>query len=53
VSGSKKKGIVVDPKDPRKAMIDAGWGGKNPDRRKRKKKGPPSWVEKIRKGLGV
>lgn len=47
MSGKKKKGIVVDVRDPRKAMIEAGWGGSKPDKRKRK--APPSWIDQVRK----
>lgn len=46
-----KKGVVVDIMNPRKAMIDAGWGGSKPDRRKRTK--PIPWVETVKKIFGV
>lgn len=42
-----KKSIIVDIKNPRKAMIDAGWGGKKPNRSKRVK--PIPWVERVRR----
>jgi hypothetical protein len=47
---SKKKGVVVDVKDPRKAMKKAGWGGSKPDNRKRTKEDPT--VAAIKKFLG-
>lgn len=43
----KPEGVVVDVKNPRKAMIEAGWGK---DKTKRDK--PIPWVEKVRKMFG-
>ena len=40
-------GIFVDISNPRAAMGAAGWGGINPDTKKRTG-GPPSWVSKVR-----
>jgi hypothetical protein len=47
---SKKKGVVVDINDPRKAMKKAGWGGPKPDKAKRTKEDPT--VKAIKKFLG-
>ena len=32
------EGVFVDLADPRRAMVDAGWGGANPDRSPREKR---------------
>jgi hypothetical protein len=51
---SVKRGVVVDVRDPRRAMIEAGWGGQSPDtrkRRRRRKKDHPI-VEALKK-LGL
>jgi hypothetical protein len=47
--GKPPEGVVVDVKNPRKAMIEAGWGrGKG----KTKRDKPIPWVETVKKMFG-